>query len=92
MLRNNEKIQIGCKLEFFIEHTNVPKPYEIFWKVKNDGILAEKKNCIRGQIFKSKDVDKNNETTDFAGNHYVECYIVKNNVYVAKAHIDVPII
>ena len=91
MLRNNEKVEIGCKLDFFIENTNISRPYEVFWKVKNDGIIAEKTNCIRGQIFRSKDGDTNYETSNFAGNHYVECYIIKNKVCIAKARIDVPI-
>lgn len=91
MLRNNEKVEIGCKLDFFIESTNISRPYEVFWKVKNDGIIAEKTNCIRGQIFRAKDKDINHETSNFAGNHYVECYIIKNKVCISKARIDVPI-
>lgn len=35
--------------------------------------------------------DHQKEHTDFQGEHYVECYLVKNNVCVAKGHIDVPI-
>ena len=53
-------------------------------------MLVEKRNCIRGKILKSN----NNfikERTDFNGSHYVECYLIKNEVCVAKAHIDVPI-
>lgn len=91
ILRNNEKVEIGCTLDFFIEKTNVIEPYNILWKVKNDGIYAEKSNCIRGQLFITKDKVINHETSDFAGNHYVECYIIKNGVCVAKDHIDVPI-
>lgn len=91
MIRNNEKVEIGCKLDFFIESTNISRPYEVFWKVKNDGIIAEKTNCIRGQIFRAKDKDINHETSNFAGNHYVECYIIKNKVCISKARIDVPI-
>ncbi len=91
MLRNNEKVEKGCKLDFFIESTNISRPYEVFWKVKNDGIIAEKTNCIRGQIFRAKDKDINHETSNFAGNHYVECYIIKNKVCISKARIDVPI-
>lgn len=91
MLNNNEKVEIGCTLEFFIEKTNAIEPYNIFWKVKNDGVYAEKNNCIRGQLFIAKDKVINHETSNFAGNHYVECYIIKNGVCIAKDHIDVPI-
>lgn len=91
MLNNNEKIEIGCTLDFFIKNINAPNDYEVLWKVKNDGSLAEQYNCIRGQIFKSKENVKNHETSNFAGNHYVECYIIKNKLCIAKGHIDVPI-
>lgn len=91
MLNNNEQVEIGCKLDFFIEKTNVVEPYDIFWKVRNDGTFAKKKNCIRGQLFLSKDKVINHETSNFSGNHYVECYIIKNGVCIAKDHIEVPI-
>ena len=91
LLEKNEMVKIGCELEFFIEKTNVPGPYDVFWKVKNVGLLAEKNNCIRGQLFASKDKNTHKETAEFEGNHYVECYIIKNKVCVAKGRIDVPI-
>ncbi len=90
ILKNNQYLKINKKLEFFIVSTDCPKPYEIYWKVRNVGPNAEKRNCIRGKILKSN----NNfikERTDFNGSHYVECYLIKNEVCVAKAHIDVPI-
>lgn len=90
IISNNEKVEVGCKLDFFIE-TNAVEPYNILWKVKNDGILAEKNNCIRGQIFIAKDKVINHETSNFAGNHYVECYIIKNGICIARDHISVPI-
>lgn len=91
MLKNNEKVEIGRALDFFIKNINAPNAYEILWKVKNDGFLAEQHNSIRGQIFKLKQNVKNYETSNFAGNHYVECYIIENKVCIVKAHIDVPI-
>lgn len=90
IISNNEKVEVGCKLDFFIE-TNAVEPYNILWKVKNDGIFAEKNNCIRGQIFIAKDKVINHETSNFAGNHYVECYIIKNGICIARDHISVPI-
>lgn len=45
---------------------------------------------IRGNIMKSNS-DHHYEHTDFAGPHYVECYLIKNGVCVAKDRIDVPI-
>ena len=54
------------------------------------GRVAEEKNLIRGQI-KKTDATHQKEHTDFQGEHFVECYLVKNGVCVAKDRIDVPI-
>lgn len=82
------------KLEFFIKDIdyaiNIRGNYDIYWKVKNEGKVAEERNCIRGQI-KKHNTHKIYETTDFKGEHYVECYIVQNDICVARDRIDVPI-
>ena len=77
--------EIRCKME----STNCPQPYKILWKVKNVGPEAERRNQVRGQI-----QEKGNsivEHSNFFGNHYIECYIVKNGVCVARTRINVPI-
>jgi len=84
LLRHNKK------LDFFIRSCNVPRPYSIYWKIRNVGEVAESRDCIRGQI-KKTDNEHQKESTDFYGPHFVECYIVKNGVCVARDRIDVPI-
>ena len=77
--------EIRCTMEY----TNCPPPYKVFWKVKNVGIEAEKRNMLRGEIY-----EKGNsivEHSNFFGKHYIECYIVKNGVCVAKDKVDIPI-
>lgn len=69
--------------------TTVPYPYDVYWKVKNVGPEAQRRNMLRGQILKKGETIK--EHSDFYGNHYIECYIVKNNVCVARGRIKVPI-
>ena len=78
------------QLDFYIKETDCPKPYNIWWKVRNVGPEAIRRNMIRGNIMKSNS-DHHYEHTDFAGPHYVECYLIKNGVCVAKDRIDVPI-
>lgn len=90
ILREGDILRHNKQLHFFITETDCPKPYSIYWKVKNVGPVAESKNCIRGQIVKT-DLLTHYEHTDFQGQHYVECYLVKNNICVARAHINVPI-
>ena len=79
----------GMKLDFYAT-TNAPKPYDIYWKIRNVGAVAEKRNEIRGQILKGYGSHKR-ENSSFFGPHYVECYIVKDGECVAQAHIDVNI-
>lgn len=90
ILRNTGFLRVNKKLDFYITETDVPEPFDIYWKVRNVGEIAIQKNCIRGQIRKTNKIHQI-ESSDFKGEHYVECYVVKNNVCVAKAHIDVPI-
>lgn len=77
--------EIRCTMEY----TNCPPPYKIFWKVKNVGPEAERRNQVRGQIIEKGDCIV--EHSNFFGNHYIECYIVKNNICVAKERIEIPI-
>ncbi|MCG8394484.1 MAG: nucleotidyltransferase [Pseudomonadales bacterium] len=79
------------KLLFTIEYCDVPEPYLIKWKILNRGSEAKRRDCVRGQIVSDEGYNKRKETTDFRGEHVVECYAIKNGVVVAKDRIDVPI-
>lgn len=87
-------LAIKKHLEFYIEEMDykIDKEgeYDIYWKVKNEGKEAMKRDCIRGQV-KRTNTKSIIESSDFIGEHYVECYIVKDGVCIAKDHIDVPI-
>lgn len=77
--------EIRCSMDY----TDCPQPYKIFWKVKNVGPEAERRNQIRGQIVeKGKTIV---EHSNFYGNHYIECYIIKDNMCVAKERVNIPI-
>ena len=82
------KLKANKKLQFYIVECDVPEPYEVYWKVRNRGIEAYRRDQLRGEITKNR---VKSERTDFRGNHYVECYIVKNNTCVARKKIHVPI-
>ncbi|MBD2568097.1 nucleotide-binding domain-containing protein [Anabaena lutea] len=57
----------------------------------NVGTEAIRKNQIRGQIINDSGNHERIESSDFHGEHFVECYIIKNNICVAWHKIDVPI-
>ncbi len=78
------------KLLFRVTH-NVQGPYEIKWKVRNFGEEAKRANGLRGQIHDDMGSETRNESTLYHGEHYVECYIIKNNKCVAIGRILVPI-
>lgn len=91
MHRNGQKIIPDCQLEFVVS-TSACEPYDTYWKVKNSGDIAKRTDDIRGQIFKKSD-NKNfhTESAKFGGNHFVECYIVKKGICIAKERIHVHI-
>jgi hypothetical protein len=86
-----EKLKVNKKLKFYVQSTDVPPPYEVFWKVKNEGDIAKSRNNHRGQLLNDNGTQSRKENTNFAGPHYVECYIIKNGICVARDRIDVPI-
>jgi len=74
------------EIEFSIR-TNNTSASEYRWKVKNNDECEQP----RGEI--TLDQTKNNpETTKYIGNHYVECYAIKNGVCVARSKVPVKII
>lgn len=96
LLRNmlSQRIPLKAKknLSFKVADLSVKPPYEIYWKVLNRGQIARNRNCIRGQIYRDNGNMQNDESTDFSGDHIVECYCVKEGVVVAKDRIHVPIV
>lgn len=88
-LRRKLPLSRKKKLSFYIESCDVPGDYKILWKVLNRGEEAFRRKCTRGTINNGgKEIT---ETTDFNGDHIVECYIAKEGVIVAKDRIHVPI-
>lgn len=78
-------LSIKCALVY----TDCIGKYKILWKIKNVGPEAQRQNCLRGQILdRGKTIT---ESSEFFGNHYIECYIIQNDVCVATTRIDVPI-
>lgn len=88
-IKKNFVIKQNRKLKFIIKENNINAPYEFYWKVRNVGYEAIRRNCIRGQIKKGeKFLD---ETTNFYGPHFVECFIVKDKICIARDKISVNI-
>ena len=63
---------------------DVPKPYEVYWKVRNTGAEAAKVGQLRGEITRDAGSESKRESTAYRGSHYVECFVVKNGVCFAS--------
>lgn len=79
------------ELTFWVAETDVPPPFKIYWKVKNVGPEAITRDMIRGDIRMDSGPHQITERSSFQGDHYVECFAVKENVCVARSRIVVPI-
>lgn len=83
-------VQPGRDLYFKLGTTSIQYPYDVYWKVKNTGAQARAYNGgrgLRGEISQDNNGPKasRHESTRYVGDHYVEIYIVKGGVCVARA-------
>lgn len=83
--KRGDRVRKDRSIEFRVEACNVPAPYDIYWKVRNNGEEATERGQLRGEITKDQGDRRKKESTSYRGNHYVECYIVKDGVCVARA-------
>ncbi|WP_433193985.1 SMODS domain-containing nucleotidyltransferase [Nocardia sp. CA-107356] len=74
----------GRTINFRLSEVTVPAPFAVYWKVRNTGEEAIEADCIRGQVVEDDGTRTRSEPTTFRGSHFVECYIVKDGVCVAK--------
>jgi hypothetical protein len=82
----NGRVPKWRNLMFRVVDANVPEPFTVYWKVRNRGTEAKAKGDLRGQIYADQGQRRRSERTAYVGHHYVECYIVKDGVCVARAH------
>lgn len=80
------KISKNLWIRFEVQ-TNTPRPFQVFWKVVNNGAEARVAQQLRGGIFPGSPGagDVQWEHTAYTGTHWVEAYIVKEGYCVAVA-------
>lgn len=89
-LRAMGKVGKNRWLDFRVT-TDVPDPYELFWKVRNTGSEARTAGDLRGELLKDEGRRVRHEHTKYKGCHYVEAYVVKSGQLLASDHHDVMI-
>lgn len=92
MPKRGDRVQKHRSLKFRIEASNVPEPFDVYWKIRNYGEEAEHAGSLRGDIHKDSGTRTWTESTSYVGHHYVEAMIVKNGVCVARSRQDVIVI
>lgn len=79
------------ELRDWLDKSDLPRNYKVYWKVLNRGEEAMRRDMVRGQILKDDGKEQRKEHSDFNGEHLVECYIIYRGVCVARDRIHVPI-
>ncbi|WP_353649727.1 cyclic GMP-AMP synthase DncV-like nucleotidyltransferase [Nakamurella sp. A5-74] len=79
------------ELVFKMVSTTVTAPFDVYWKVRNNGPEAVSRGQLRGEILPDQGHHERVENTLYSGHHYVECYIVKNQTCVARTRVSVDV-
>lgn len=90
--KRGDRVGKSRSLKFKVEASNIPEPYDVYWKIRNYGEEAEQADSLRGDIHKDSGTRSWAESTSYIGHHYVEAMIVKDGVCVAKSRQDVIVI
>lgn len=71
----------------FEVRTNITHPFKVYWQVVNTGNEAAQAKSLRGGFYSGEGNGGlvRYESTLYSGKHWIECFIVKNNVCVARS-------
>jgi hypothetical protein len=89
---NGRVITSGWRIKF-VAKTRARGDFEVYWQVVNTGRHAEIENGLRGEFFRatlpgggtSSDPLINWERALYTGKHWIECFIVKDDICVARS-------
>ena len=72
----------------FEARTNVPEPYEVRWQIVNTGRDAMLADGLRGDEFEVSNGSSKHvrwETTEYRGTHWIEAFIIRDGLCVARS-------
>ena len=88
-IKSGEALNKKGKLRFEVKSLTLNiKDYDIYWQITNTCHEEINANCLRGDFYNSKlEQGKRirTEETCYVGRHYVEAYIVKNDICYGKS-------
>lgn len=87
-LRDTGTIPKGKGIKFTL-NTNTPLPFKVWWQVVNTGKEAAAAGGLRGGFHSEEDKGSTSkfvrwEETAYMGTHWVEAFVVKDNLCVAR--------
>lgn len=90
---SDDLLKKHSSLRFYAESC-IRNPFDVYWQIVNTGDEAKNAkntNGLRGEIFQSETAgagglhSSHDESTLYEGTHWIECYIVKKDVYGKKS-------
>lgn len=88
-IKSGEALNKKGELKFEVNALTLNiKDYDIYWQITNTGCEAINADCLRGDFYNSKlEQGKRirTEETCYVGRHYVEAYLVKNDICYGKS-------
>jgi hypothetical protein len=71
----------------FVITTDTPRPYDVRWQVVNTGREAREANALRGDYYEgdAPGTPIRWESTLYSGTHWVEAFVIKDGVCVARS-------
>lgn len=82
---NGEALEKGCSLHFKA-YSGIKKSYYVMWQITNNGEEARVAKCLRGDFERSNEGENGRlEYTQYKGCHSVQCFIIRNNICLAKS-------
>ena len=81
-IRSGDSVDVGTNLRFEVVADEIGEA-EIFWQVVNTGVEAERAGDLRGKLFRDTSVRK--EVARYRGEHFVEAFLVRQGVCVARS-------
>jgi len=79
---DGRNLSLGFRLKF-IANTNISGEFKYYWQVVNTGTSARDAGDLRGEILEGEKVKW--EHTKYLGKHWIECFIIQNEVCVARS-------
>lgn len=77
-------------IDFEVRSCSVREPFDVYWKIRNKGSEASERGQLRGEIHRAPaGAMTRAEHTAYRGSHFVEVYVVRDGVCVAKDHQQV---